>query len=209
MHRDQGVYTLTGIAFPASDGPGLGTPVFQDDQRTGIFIQDYTERRREEISGFIRVDESVQLFITKHLSNSNFAVSDPLQYGMRTSSGNIFSGNRKQLSIFAERNRDEILVSPFLSFHLSQVVGDGELMLQSIKHAAVKNALMNGIINFPRRDKMTKSSGWSDLNVEILIIMWGAGASASQIGRLVGATRNAVIGKVHRLGLSNRADQDQ
>jgi GcrA cell cycle regulator len=36
--------------------------------------------------------------------------------------------------------------------------------------------------------------------------MWGEGNSASQIAKeLGGVTRNAVIGKVHRLGLSNRA----
>jgi GcrA cell cycle regulator len=36
--------------------------------------------------------------------------------------------------------------------------------------------------------------------------MWGEGQSASQIAKeLGGVTRNAVIGKVHRLGLSNRA----
>jgi GcrA cell cycle regulator len=35
--------------------------------------------------------------------------------------------------------------------------------------------------------------------------MWGEGQSASQIAKeLGGVTRNAVIGKVHRLGLSNR-----
>jgi GcrA cell cycle regulator len=36
--------------------------------------------------------------------------------------------------------------------------------------------------------------------------MWAEGNSASQIAKeLGGVTRNAVIGKVHRLGLSNRA----
>ena len=35
--------------------------------------------------------------------------------------------------------------------------------------------------------------------------MWGEGQSASQIAKeLGGVTRNAVIGKVHRLGLSGR-----
>jgi GcrA cell cycle regulator len=35
--------------------------------------------------------------------------------------------------------------------------------------------------------------------------MWAEGQSASQIAKeLGGVTRNAVIGKVHRLGLSNR-----
>ena len=47
---------------------------------------------------------------------------------------------------------------------------------------------------------------WTDERVEILTKMWGEGNSASQIAKeLGGVTRNAVIGKVHRLGLSNRA----
>jgi GcrA cell cycle regulator len=46
---------------------------------------------------------------------------------------------------------------------------------------------------------------WSDERVELLKKMWGEGHSASQIAKeLGGVTRNAVIGKVHRLGLSNR-----
>ena len=47
---------------------------------------------------------------------------------------------------------------------------------------------------------------WTDERVETLKRMWGEGQSASQIAKeLGGVTRNAVIGKVHRLGLSNRA----
>ena len=46
---------------------------------------------------------------------------------------------------------------------------------------------------------------WNDERVELLKKMWGEGRSASQIAKELGAvTRNAVIGKVHRLGLSNR-----
>ena len=47
---------------------------------------------------------------------------------------------------------------------------------------------------------------WTDDRVEALKRLWGEGLSASQIaGELGGITRNAVIGKVHRLGLSGRA----
>jgi GcrA cell cycle regulator len=47
--------------------------------------------------------------------------------------------------------------------------------------------------------------GWNDERVELLKKLWNEGLSASQIaGRLGGVTRNAVIGKVHRLGLSGR-----
>ena len=47
---------------------------------------------------------------------------------------------------------------------------------------------------------------WTDDRVEILTKLWAEGLSASQIAKqLGGVTRNAVIGKVHRLGLSGRA----
>jgi GcrA cell cycle regulator len=51
------------------------------------------------------------------------------------------------------------------------------------------------------------ATGWSDDRVELLTKLWGEGLSASQIAAALGGgvTRNAVIGKVHRLGLSGRA----
>jgi GcrA cell cycle regulator len=47
---------------------------------------------------------------------------------------------------------------------------------------------------------------WTEERVELLKKLWSDGLSASQIAaELGGITRNAVIGKVHRLGLSGRA----
>ena len=46
---------------------------------------------------------------------------------------------------------------------------------------------------------------WTDERVATLSKLWAEGLSASQIAaELGGVTRNAVIGKVHRLGLSGR-----
>ncbi|MEM9726726.1 MAG: GcrA family cell cycle regulator [Pseudomonadota bacterium] len=46
---------------------------------------------------------------------------------------------------------------------------------------------------------------WTDERVERLKELWAEGMTASQIATaLGGVSRNAVIGKVHRLGLSNR-----
>jgi GcrA cell cycle regulator len=54
--------------------------------------------------------------------------------------------------------------------------------------------------------KRTEMQTWTDDRVELLKKLWGEGLSASQIAaELGGITRNAVIGKVHRLGLSGRA----
>ena len=52
--------------------------------------------------------------------------------------------------------------------------------------------------------------GWTDERVELLRKLWMDGLSASQIAKQLGeVTRNAVIGKVHRLGLSGRATPSQ
>jgi GcrA cell cycle regulator len=52
-----------------------------------------------------------------------------------------------------------------------------------------------------------QSMGWTDERVELLKKLWMEGLSASQIAAELGdgVTRNAVIGKVHRLKLSARA----
>ncbi|MGE0597495.1 MAG: GcrA family cell cycle regulator [Hyphomonadaceae bacterium] len=48
--------------------------------------------------------------------------------------------------------------------------------------------------------------GWTEERVTLLRKLWAEGLSASQIAKqLGGVTRNAVIGKVHRLGLAGRA----
>lgn len=47
---------------------------------------------------------------------------------------------------------------------------------------------------------------WTDERTEKLKALWADGLSANQIAKqLGGVTRNAVIGKVHRLGLSGRS----
>lgn len=51
---------------------------------------------------------------------------------------------------------------------------------------------------------------WTEDRVAILTKLWAEGLSASQIAKqLGGVTRNAVIGKVHRLGLSGRATSNR
>ena len=49
-------------------------------------------------------------------------------------------------------------------------------------------------------------SYWNDERNDVLKALWKDGLSASQIaGKLGGVSRNAVIGKIHRLGLEGRA----
>ena len=46
---------------------------------------------------------------------------------------------------------------------------------------------------------------WNEEKVEKLKKLWGKGSTASQIAEIIGGiTRNAVIGKAHRLNLSSK-----
>lgn len=60
--------------------------------------------------------------------------------------------------------------------------------------------------NLPILRDTNSDPGWSHERVELLKKLWADGLSASQIALRIGeVTRNAVIGKVHRLGLAGRA----
>lgn len=45
---------------------------------------------------------------------------------------------------------------------------------------------------------------WTPTRISALIALWNEGLSTSEIGNRLGITKNAVVGKVHRLGLPKR-----
>ena len=45
---------------------------------------------------------------------------------------------------------------------------------------------------------------WNDENVARLKDFWDQGLPTAQIGKLLGFTKNAVVGKAHRIGLERR-----
>ena len=45
---------------------------------------------------------------------------------------------------------------------------------------------------------------WDDENVTKLRDLWDQGLPTAQIGKLLGFTKNAVVGKAHRIGLERR-----
>ena len=45
---------------------------------------------------------------------------------------------------------------------------------------------------------------WDDNNVSKLRELWDQGLPTAQIGKLLGFTKNAVVGKAHRIGLESR-----
>lgn len=45
---------------------------------------------------------------------------------------------------------------------------------------------------------------WTDERVEELKRLWGEGLTTGEIGKALGVSKNAVVGKAHRLGLKGR-----
>jgi GcrA cell cycle regulator len=45
---------------------------------------------------------------------------------------------------------------------------------------------------------------WTPDRIKVLMALWDEGLPTSEIGRRLGVTKNAVVGKVHRLGLKQR-----
>lgn len=45
---------------------------------------------------------------------------------------------------------------------------------------------------------------WTPERISALIALWNEGLTTSEIGNRLGITKNAVVGKVHRLGLPKR-----
>lgn len=54
---------------------------------------------------------------------------------------------------------------------------------------------------------MVNDTPWTAERTEKLKVLHSEGLSCSQIGDAIGVTRNAVIGKIHRLGLTPSPDQ--
>ncbi len=51
---------------------------------------------------------------------------------------------------------------------------------------------------------MAETQQWTEERLEKLKKLWDEGLSISQIGEKLGVSRNAIAGKVHRLGLKKR-----
>src|ERR1700733_13476983 len=76
--------------------------------------------------------------------------------------------------------------------------------------ATSRHNILRSQVNIRRSNFETCQEGmrimsWTEQKIQMLKDMWGHGYSASEIAkRLGGFTRNAVIGKAHRLKLSSR-----
>lgn len=80
--------------------------------------------------------------------------------------------------------------------------GDAELMMEALHKAiSVARERVHRSVSLGENT----STGWSDDRLELLREMWAEGKTATEIAETLGkVSRNAVIGKAHRLGLAAR-----
>lgn len=72
---------------------------------------------------------------------------------------------------------------------------------------SVDNALKEALLRSPRFEQPDdlSISNWTDERIDRLVELWNEGKTATEIAEdLGGVSRNAVIGKAHRLGLKSR-----
>src|SRR3954469_10582593 len=50
---------------------------------------------------------------------------------------------------------------------------------------------------------------WTSERIELLRLLWDEGVTTAEIGRRIGVSKNAVVGKVHRIGLVPRIVKDE
>ncbi len=54
------------------------------------------------------------------------------------------------------------------------------------------------------RAARSAASGWTDARQALLAQLWDEGHSAAEIGRRMATTKNAIVGRAHRIGLPPR-----
>ncbi len=54
------------------------------------------------------------------------------------------------------------------------------------------------------RENTIMINEWTPQRISVLIALWNEGLTTSEMGNRLGITKNAVVGKVHRLGLPKR-----
>lgn len=197
-------YYPVGVVYPTEDAPGLGTPVFRNENGDRYFIQSFLNRHRIESFEFIggNVEGREQV-----LTNSPVCVGSPVQIGLRFPDGSIKIGDMNEIRVFFRDNYSAFAEYPFAFYQLAIRSRSEAAVLDALSMQPVKDAVAKRVVPviFPRT---TKRGTWSDGAVRVFKLLWDLDYSAGDIGRVLGFKRNAVVSKAKRLKLKSRRTQE-
>jgi len=219
-------FGVAGIVLISEEGPSFGTPIFARNDRADHFIQSSSNESfvEEFVALLTRVDG--KRGYVEFRSNRSFVVGSPFSVGFRDIEGRLTVDEKFVLQLKLLDEFEEYMRWPFLAFSIASFVEDEDLVRRITNHDAVQGALKRGELMLPsfltqqtnselkedfsneQTDELRQidSARLSKERDEQIKKLWEAGLSANQIAAEVGnLSRNAVIGKVHRMGLSGRA----
>ena len=222
-----GIFMLAGIVLIAEEGPSFGTPVFTREDRSTYFIQSSSDESYVEDFVELPSRENWRKSFAELRSNRSYVIGAPFLYGFRDNERRLTVDEKFVLQLKLHDEFDKYKELPFLSFSIARFIENQELAMRALNAKKIQVAIENGELTLPRffeqpavsleevleaeiaegqAPRKPEAFTFTAKRVERLKELWEAGLSASQIAADLGnVTRNAVIGKVHRLGLSGRA----
>ncbi len=197
-------FALAGVILITDDGPSFGTPVFTRSYDPAHYVQSSGDG--EYIDSFLPLpDLAKKLRIAERKSNRPYLVGTPFMYGFKDHEGRISVDEKFVLQTKLTEDFDHYAKEPFLAYSIAWFLGSEEHLAVTLTFPELRRSFENDELQSP---PFTEINGglWTETRLRILKTLWEGGLSASEIaGQLGGITRNAVIGKIHRLGLSGRA----
>jgi len=199
-HKD--FFTVAGVVSAIDDGPSLATPIFRDRASNGYFIQNF--ETETSVDDFVYIGPEIDGHRVDVPLEKKVHVGDPVEYGLILPGGKHMVLTLADLAGFFRKNHDLFLPHPFLFYQLAVLTKDRDLIFTALELTPVRQAVSKREVqvSFPR--KREEDGIWTSDLERLLRYLWDANYSASSIAKLVGLSRNAVIGKVHRLQLKTR-----
>lgn len=231
------IFRLAGVILIAEEGPSFGTPVFAQDDLDSFFIQTSSDENYIEDFVKLPSRVNWKKRLAELRSNRSFVVGSPFLYGFRDREGRLTVDEKFVLQLKLQDEFAQYADLPFFSFLIAKFLQSEEFTTIATNRREIRHAIENGEIIAPLFSEQATVAParapetelienntlemsidhetaakpkfvFTDEKVKLLKELWMAGLSASQIAAELGdVTRNAVIGKVHRLGLSSRTSK--
>ncbi|TCQ04717.1 GcrA cell cycle regulator [Rhizobium sp. PP-F2F-G36] len=205
MSKGSGTFSLIGVLCATDDAPSLCTPLFRNAEGKRCFIQSFQNRRR--IDSFEFIGDQIGGYRVDILSNVNFEVGSEVQFGLILPKKTTIVMDLDGLCSFFHENASIFIPWPFMFYQLAITCRNQSALMDAFGLTPVREAIAKRQIPlvFPR--STPEEGRWNDNTSHVLEMLWEFAFSAAEIGRILGFSRNAVLSKAQRLGLSAQPEK--